>query len=101
MPKVRISVEAEADIGEIAKYTTRTWGLRQTDVYLASLQEGFDLLARNPLIGMRCDSLHSGLRRFGVEKHVVFYLQHTDGILIVRVLHQRMLPAKLQFDALG
>jgi toxin ParE1/3/4 len=48
---------------------------------------------------MRCDSLSSGLRRFNVEKHVVFYLQRTDGILIVRVLHQRMLPLQSRFEA--
>lgn len=99
MPKVWISVEAEADVDRIAEYTTRTWGSRQTDIYLTKLEDGFDLLAHNPLIGRRCDELGPGLRRFSIEKHEVFYLEQADGILIIRVLHQRMLPTPSRFEA--
>jgi len=93
VPRVRISVEAEADIDRIADYTTNTWGWRQTDEYLAKLEEGFDLLAQNPGIGRPCDSLRTGLRRFEVGRHVVFYLPEPEGVLVVRVLHQQMLPS--------
>ena len=75
MPQIRISVEAEADIDRIADYTTSTWGLRQTNQYLAKLEDGFDLLAQNP------------------GRHVVFYLPEPGGVLVVRVLHQQMLPS--------
>jgi plasmid stabilization system protein ParE len=34
------------------------------------------------------------LRRFEIGSHVVFYLVETGGILVVRVLHQQMLPSK-------
>jgi toxin ParE1/3/4 len=91
---VRISVEAEEDIDRIAAYTTATWGWRQTDRYLAKLEDGFRLLAKNPSIGRATDSLRPGLRRFEIGEHVVFYLAETGGVLIVRVLHERMMPAK-------
>lgn len=32
---IHISAEAQADIDEIAEYTTSQWGWRQTDTYLA------------------------------------------------------------------
>ena len=94
MPRVRISVEAEADIDRVAAYTTSTWGWRQTNQYLAKLEDGFDLIAENSLIGRSCDSLRTGLRRFEIGRHVVFYLPEPGGVLVVRVLHQQMLPTK-------
>ena len=92
MAQVRISGEAETDIDRIADYTTSTWGWRQTNQYLAKLEDGFDLLAQNPSIGRSCDSIRAGLRRFEIGRHVVFYLPESDGVLVVRVLHQQMLP---------
>jgi len=89
---VRISAEAEEDIDGITAYTTSTWGWRQTDQYLAKLEDGFDLLAQNPSIGRPCDSIQAGLRRFEIGRHVVFFLPEPKGILVVRVLHERMLP---------
>jgi len=92
-PQVRISLEAENDIDQIAAHTTGEWGLRQTDRYLSQLEDGLNLLAGNPAMGRSCDSIRKGLRRFEIGKHVVFYLAEPDGIFVVRVLHQRMLPA--------
>jgi toxin ParE1/3/4 len=98
MLRVNASVEAEEDIDLIASYTTRTWGWRQTNRYLAKLEDGFELLAQNPLIGRSCDSIRSGLRRFEIGKHVVFYIPDPREVLIVRVLHQQMIPSKSQFE---
>jgi plasmid stabilization system protein ParE len=47
-----------------------------------------------PAIGRSCDAIRAGLRRFEIGKYVVFYLTEPDGVLVVRVLHQRMLPNK-------
>jgi toxin ParE1/3/4 len=92
--RVRISSEAERDIDGIASYTISTWGWRQTEQYLAKLEECFDLLGNNPAIGRNCDGIRAGLRRFEIGSHVVFYLVEAGGILVVRVLHQQMLPSK-------
>lgn len=94
MRHFRISVDAEQDIDEIVAYTNSTWGWRQTDQYLAKLEDGFDLLAHNSSIGRPCESIFTGLRRFEVGRQVVFYLPEPDGVLIVGVLHQQMLPDK-------
>jgi toxin ParE1/3/4 len=98
MLQVDVSLEAEEDIDQIAAYTTRIWGWRQTNHYLAELEDGFNLLAQNPSIGRRCDSIRPGLCRFEIGKHVVFYILVPNCILIVRVLHQQMIPAKSHFE---
>ena len=93
VPAYRTSAQAESDLDAIATYTTSAWGLHQTDLYLSKLEDGFRLLAQNPAVGRPCDTLLLGLRRFEIGRHVVFYLDESPGIFIVRVLHQQMLPS--------
>ncbi len=92
MSRVQISAEAEGDIDQIAAHTLATWGWRQTNKFLAKLEDGFELLAQNPSIGRSCEPLHAGLQRFEIGMHVIFYISKQGTILIVRVLHQDMLP---------
>jgi toxin ParE1/3/4 len=67
MREVRLSELAELDIDQIAAYTLETWGADPTDRYLAKLEDGFIALAKRPMMGRRCDSLVTGLRRFEIE----------------------------------
>jgi toxin ParE1/3/4 len=57
------------------------------------------MLAQSPGLGLECDRVSIGLRRFEHGKHVVFYRTLTDGIGIVRVLHKQMIPSKARFEA--
>jgi toxin ParE1/3/4 len=88
----RFSRRAEADLLEIGEYTLRTWGKAQTARYIAELEIVCQTLADNPALGRPCDHVRPGLRRMEHGKHVVFYRQGRTGILIFRILHQRMLP---------
>jgi toxin ParE1/3/4 len=92
--RIRFSSDAEQDIHGIVAYTMSAWGWRQTDEYVGRLEDGIDLLGTNPAIGRKCDEIRAGLRRFEIGSHVVFYLVEAGGILVVRILHQQMLPAK-------
>jgi toxin ParE1/3/4 len=91
----RLARLAESDLKSIVRYTMKTWGRAQTIRYRQGLQNCFQLLADNPSIGRSCDSIHPGLRRF---EHGVFYLAQPDELLIVRVLHQQMIPHKPHFE---
>jgi toxin ParE1/3/4 len=92
--QVRLSVEAENDIDGFAEFTSRTWGWRQTDLYLSRIEECLELWAENPSIGRACDSIRQGLRRFEIGWHTIFYLSEPKGILVARILHQQMLPTR-------
>jgi toxin ParE1/3/4 len=98
VPAYRLARLAETDLKSIVRYTMKTWGRAQTIRYRQGLQDCFQLLADNPSISRNCDSIHPGLRRFKHGKHVVFYLSGPDELLIVRVLHQQMIPAKPHFE---
>ena len=99
MKRASISLEAETDIDQIASYTSNKWGWRQSDRYLDQLEESFQILAQHPSIGRSCDSIQAGLRRFEVGKHVVFYRPESGGILVLRILHQQMIPIKTRFES--
>ena len=99
MPAYSLARLAESDLKSLVRYTVKTWEKDQTRRYSQGLRDCFEQLAKNPLLGRGCDSIHPGLRRFEHGKHVVFYLSQPDALLIVRVLHQQMMPAKPQFES--
>jgi toxin ParE1/3/4 len=52
------------------------------------------MLVRNPGLGRVAGDIRSGLRRFEHGRHVIFYRSGDEGILILRLLHQSMMPAE-------
>jgi toxin ParE1/3/4 len=96
--RFRFSRRAEADLFNIGDYTFRTWGKAQADRYIGELEDCCQLVADNPALGRPCDEIRPGLRRMEQGKHVVFYRVETGGILISRILHQRMLPENQSID---
>jgi toxin ParE1/3/4 len=96
--RFRFSRRAETDLYDIGRYTLRNWGKAQTDRYIGELEDCCQLLANSPALGRLCDEIRPGLRRMEQGKHVVFYREESGGIMIARILHQRMLPDKQAVD---
>src|SRR5947209_10767369 len=55
-------------------------------------------LADDPASGRPCDYVRPGLRRIEQGKHVVFFRYHPGGILVSRILHERMLPERYAME---
>ena len=98
MAAFRLSRRAEADLLAIGDYTLRRWSRDQAAQYLHDLETCCQMLADNPLLGRACDDIRPGLRRLERGRHVVFYRQETKGILVSRVLHQRVLPERQSIE---
>ncbi len=94
----RFSRRAEADLQGIGRYTLQTWGTSQTIRYLDDLESCCRMLANKPGLGRARDDVRLGLRRMGCGQHVVFYRVEAGGILVSRILHQRMLPERHVID---
>jgi toxin ParE1/3/4 len=90
MSSFQLSRLAEQDLKEIGRYTEKTWGRKQRNVYLSDLDKCFYRLADSPDLGGTCDEIRIGYRRFYQGKHVIFYRKVENGIVIVRILHERM-----------
>jgi toxin ParE1/3/4 len=98
MAKFRLSRRAEVDLLSIGEFTLREWGKSQAARYIGELETCCQMLADNPALGRPCDHVRPGLRRHEHGKHVLFYRRESKGILISRILHQRMLPERHAID---
>ena len=98
MRVLRYSRRAEADLISIGRYTLRAWGEEQTIRYIDDLEACCRMLAGNPMLGRTCDHIRRGLRRMERGGHVVFYREDAGGVLVSRILHQRVLPDRQPID---
>lgn len=89
MAIVRTLAEARRDLREIAR------DIRQHNPSAASrliddIAGRFPLLASQPLMGVACDELRPGLRKFTVRGYLIFYFPLIGvGVEIVRVIDGR------------
>ena len=83
---------------DIAAYTVQEWGEDQAIRYIDGLESCCEQLANTPKLGRPCSSIRPGLRRIEHGRHVVFYRVEPDGVLVSRILHQRMLPENRNID---
>lgn len=81
---------AAVDLAEIYNFSARQFGGRVAGSYLASLEQRFERLAEQPALGRPVPHFRPGYFRNMCLRHAIFYTRNADGILIVRVLHQRM-----------
>jgi toxin ParE1/3/4 len=98
MKRLVYSKLAKIDMFKIGDYTREVWGEIQADRYLDQLEDCCERLMINPKMGRASDIVQPGLRRFEQGRHVIFYQQLEERVLIYRILHQSMLPARHIFD---
>ena len=65
-------------------------GLARAEYYILSLHEAFERLAEFPDMGRNDDEIRPGYLQIESASHAIFYRKTETGILIVRVLHERM-----------
>ncbi|HEA31177.1 MAG TPA: type II toxin-antitoxin system RelE/ParE family toxin [Leeuwenhoekiella sp.] len=85
-----LSEQAEIDIAELYQYGIETFGLSQAQIYLIRLHEQFENLTENPEIGRDASIFSPDLLRYSYKTHAIFFKKSSNGILIVRVLGQKM-----------
>lgn len=91
MSTFTLTQKAKADLKFIAAYSQRNWGKGRRRVYLKQFDDAFHLLAETPELGINCDSIREGYRKFPHLSHVIFYRSiSSSSVEIVRVLHKRM-----------
>jgi toxin ParE1/3/4 len=93
MDEYRLSPKAKDDMEAVWLYSSSKWGLNQTERYIDSLADSFDFLTKNSKLGISCDFIRKGYRRYPVKRHMVYFRETSYGIEIMRVLHDRMLDS--------
>ena len=90
MPSFRLSAKALNDLKSIGRFTLKTWGREQRDLYLSKLDDSFRLLADQPFLGTPRHDIREGYRVHHVGLHLIFYRQQSTHIDIIRILHDQM-----------
>ena len=90
MPAFRLSAKSLEDLKSIGRFTLKSWGREQRNIYLSKLDESFHILAEQPHLGNARDDIRKGYRVYHVGRHLIFYRQKSTAIEIIRILHDRM-----------
>ncbi len=88
--KYRITPRARDDLKNIGRYTERTRGKNQRNIYLKEIKTRFQWLAENPLPGKHRTDICEDYYSFPQGQHVVFYLIGNNLIDIIGVPHKEM-----------
>jgi toxin ParE1/3/4 len=89
---VHYTEDAQRDLLAIGEYTTAQSGAAQRDLYFALLERTCEDFIPNNLALARPVPGRPVLQRWACERHVIYFRLVADGIEIVRILHERMLP---------
>ncbi len=90
MTRFKLSRKAAQDLKEIYQYGYREYGEKRADNYVDGLEKTFAVLADNPLLCRERFEFVPPVRIHPHNRHLIVYVCKPDGILIVRLLHQRM-----------
>ena len=90
MAEFTLRPKAIADLEGIWDYTVETWGEEQAERYLRLIDQSFRKVADNPGLGRPCDAIRKAYWKYSVGRHVIFYQTVDAGVVVVRILHDRM-----------
>jgi toxin ParE1/3/4 len=86
MPKIIRSAPSETDIYEISAHIAKD-NLQAAYQMLDKFDHVLNLLATYPKLGSARPKLAFGLRSFSVGNYSIYYRPISDGITLLRVLH--------------
>ena len=88
MPSVILAPAAQDDLDEILLYIAQESGSADIALrWLSNIEERFQVLAENPLIGAARPDIAPTLRHGVVGNYLILYRPAKSGIEVARVLH--------------
>ena len=92
MAKFEYTEIARKELINIIGYTVDTWGQSQALKYVDGLEILAQRLAETPELGKHRAGIFSKRKilSFPYEKHILYYAVISNGISIIRILHESM-----------
>lgn len=91
MADYELTLDAEHDLLDIARYTIKTWGREQADRYETKLTDCFAAIAAGQARASTPLRHRPDVRVTRCQHHYVFFLVRNDACpLILAVLHEKM-----------
>ena len=86
MREYRLTIAAEQDLMQIARYGIQRFGLTRARIYHERLVQRFEELANAPERYQSVDHIRPGYRRSVCGAHSIYYRVHREFVEIVRIL---------------
>jgi len=80
---------AEADLEDILVYSLHEWSVEQADSYINDVIDAFEGLRDDSKRGRFAD-IRPGYLKYSVGSHVIYFREHENTLLVVRILHGRV-----------
>jgi toxin ParE1/3/4 len=90
--KLEYAPLADRDLLDIWAYTAKRWSEQQADTYLDRIYDVLDDVAAGRLQGLSADEVRPGYRLCRAGSHVAYFVEGSDTVTVIRVLHQSMDP---------
>ncbi len=90
----KLTADAERDVIDIYFYSLENFGVVQAEKYSEELFARFSRIAESPDLGRDFGAIHPGAFRVNQGSHAIYYKRQGDYILVLRILHQMMDPAR-------
>jgi toxin ParE1/3/4 len=87
MSDFRLTKRAVSELFDIFLFGYEQFGSKQAEAYAAELEHVFQLLAENPRMGRKAETISAGVRRHEHGSHVILYEEAPGGVLILAVVH--------------
>lgn len=87
---VRFSPAAEADIEGIWDFTVERWGRDQAVRYIRDIKATSAGIADGRIHVRSADDIREGYKQAACGAHMIYFLDDSDGIAVIRILHQSM-----------
>ena len=90
MTQYRLTPAAQRDLSEIWDFTQERWDARQAETYVNEIRAAIERIADDLRRGSACDEGRAGYPRYSIGSHRLYYRESSDGVDVIRILHQRM-----------
>lgn len=94
MGEPRFTPKARQDLDDIWDFTVERWGSAQAERYVVTIVRVCQDLAAGRRFGREAGMVREGYLTYRTGAHVVFFRGVDDEVEIVRILHERMDPAR-------
>lgn len=94
MTGYRLTPAAQRDLSSIWDFTVAHWDEDQAVTYFSEIRAAIERIAEDPRRGRACDEIRKGYRQYSIGSHLLFYIERTQCVDVIRILHQRMDPTR-------
>lgn len=94
MTRYCLTPAAQRDLISIWDITQERWDVRQAETYVIELRAAIERVADDRGRGRACDEIREGYRRYSIGSHLLFYIECSGGVDVIRIPHQRMDPTR-------